>query len=491
MANRITVSPVTRVEGHLGVEVDVTDAGKVVSARASGTMFRGFEGIMKGRDPRDAIHLSQRICGVCPIPHARAAVEAVEGAFGVEVSRNALLLRNLVQAAGLVSDHILHFFHLALLDYVHGPAFPPYTPAYSVDQRFSQADADGFANDYMMALEMRKMAQEMGAIFAGKLPHVMTFAPGGVTQQPTANNVAAFRALLDQLVPFVEDIYLPDVQKVADAYPEYFEIGAGPANLLSFGAFPDGAGNQLFGAGRMWRPGHRQHGHEDHEGDGGRERHGRGRRLHGRIDRLTEADVAAIDESVKHAWYEDGRRGKHGGSTPGAPDLDKRGAYSWVKAPRLGDDVYQVGSLARMTIEGAYQGGLSVMDRLLASAYETRMVAAAMRSWLDGLALDGSGYQHVAEMPGAGKAYALTEAPRGALAHWLEYANGAVTAYRIITPTAWNASPRDDRETPGPMEQALVGVEVANRAQPVEIYRVIHSFDPCMGCAVHVTIIDE
>jgi hydrogenase large subunit len=477
MANRITVSPVTRVEGHLGVEVDVTDAGKVVSARASGTMFRGFEGIMKGRDPRDAIHLSQRICGVCPIPHARAAVEAVEGAFGVEVSRNALLLRNLVQAAGLVSDHILHFFHLALLDYVHGPAFPPYTPAYTVDQRFSEADANVFANDYMMALEMRKIAQEMGAIFAGKLPHVMTFAAGGVTQQPTAENVAQFRGLLDELAPFVDGVYLPDVAKVADTYPEYRAIGAGPSNLLSFGAFPDGDGNQLFAPGRLWAPGHRQQAGPQ---DGPL-----------RLDPLGEADIASIDESVKHAWY----AGTSGAGRPdpvdAPPDLDKRGAYSWVKAPRLGGDVYQVGAIARLTVDGSYQGGLSVMDRLLANAQETSRVVGAMRGWLDALALDDSGYAHVSTMPASGRGYALTEAPRGSLAHWLEYEGGQVTGYRIITPTAWNASPRDDREAPGPMEQALVGVQIADRSQPVELYRVIHSFDPCMGCAVHVTLIDE
>jgi hydrogenase large subunit len=484
MSTRITVSPVTRVEGHLGVQVDVGDHGRVHSARTSGTMFRGFESIMLGRDPRDAIHLTQRICGVCPIPHARVAVEAVEAAFGVQVSPNAVLLRNLVQGAGLVSDHILHFYHLALLDYVHGPKFPPYTPAYAVDQRFSDAEADAFANDYMMALEMRKMAQEMGAIFAGKLPHVMTFAAGGVTQAPTADNVAQFRALLDELIPFVDGTYVPGVQKVADRYPEYLRIGAGPANLLSFGCFPDAAGNQLFSAGKMRHPGHREHGEREPE----RGEHGR---HHWRIEALTERDVASIDESVKHAWYSSPRGAGRRHPADPTPDLDKRDAYSWVKAPRLDGDVYQVGALARMKIDGYYEGGLSVMDRLLANALETSKVAGAMRGWLDALTLDDSGYQHVASMPASGQAFALSEAPRGSLAHWLEYQDGKVTGYRIITPTAWNASPRDDREAPGAMEQALVGVQVADRTQPVEIYRVIHSFDPCMGCAVHVTVIDE
>jgi hydrogenase large subunit len=477
MSNRITVSPVTRVEGHLGVELDVGDGGKVLAARASGTMFRGFEQIMMGRDPRDAIHLTQRICGVCPVPHARAAVEAVERAAGIEVSPNAHLLRNLVQGAALVSDHILHFYHLALLDYVHGPKFPPYAPAYDFPQRFSAADVDRLVNDYMVAFEMRKMAQEAAAIFAGKLPHVMTFAPGGVTQRPTAENVAAFRRLLDQLVAFVDGVYVPDAEKVAEAFPEYRKIGAGPRNLLSFGAFPDGAGNHLLAPGHRWEA-----------APGGRSR----------LDRLEADDVAAIGESVRHAWY-GGEPDRGAGlkrtvppkGTPlTSPDLDKAGAYSWVKAPRLHGRVYQVGALARLTVDGSYRGGLSVMDRLLANAHETAKVAAAMRGWLSALALDDSGYRPPPPPPAKGAGVALVEAARGSLAHWLEVDGGRVTGYRIITPTAWNASPRDGRETAGPMEQALVGVEIADRAQPVEVYRVIHSFDPCMGCAVHLTLVD-
>jgi hydrogenase large subunit len=367
----------------------------------------------------------------------------------------------------------LHFYHLALLDYVHGPAMAPWTPALQADQRFSEAEAATFADHYVKALEMRRKAQEMGALFAGKLPHVMTFAVGGVTQQPTSDAVTRFRWYLDELVPFVENVYVPDVMKVAERYPEYLEIGSGPRNLLSFGAFPDGSGGQLFAAGKFAGPGHA--GEQDD-------------RAPRRLLPLTSGDLAAIDESVKHAYY-GGRGGRDARADATTPNLDKPGAYSWVKAPRLGDVVYQVGALARMFISGSYRGGISAMDRLLANAYETEKVAAAMRDWLDGLALDASGYRNVAALPAAGSAVAVTEAPRGALAHWLQYSGGKVTAYRIITPTSWNASPRDDREAPGPLEQALVGVRVADRSQPIEVYRVIHSFDPCMGCAVHVTVV--
>jgi hydrogenase large subunit len=477
MSKRITIAPVTRVEGHLSLDLELSESGNVTAAYASGTMFRGFESIMAGRDPRDAIHLTQRICGVCPVPHARVAVEAVERAFGVEPSPNAVLLRNLVQAAGLVSDHLLHFYHLALLDYVRGPGIPPFTPVPTTDLRFSEADTRAYGEHYLAALDMRRLAQELGAIFAGKLPHVMTFAPGGVTQAPTAANVADFRRGLGQLIPFIEDVYIPDVMKIAEAYPEYLEMGAGPRNLLSFGGFPSAAGVPLFASGRYVGPA--QAG--DRAADGGR---GVG---HGQISPLTNRDIGEIDESVKHAYYGTGRP-REGRS--GAPSLDKPGAYSWVKAPRLGEHVYQVGALARMIVSGWYRGGLSAMDRLLANAHETIVVATAMRGWLDQLALDASGFRPVTSVPPSGGAYALSEAPRGALAHWLAYVDGKVTEYRIITPTSWNASPRDDRNQPGPLEQALTGVRVADRAQPIEVYRVIHSFDPCMGCAVHVTVVD-
>jgi hydrogenase large subunit len=293
-----------------------------------------------------------------------------------------------------------------------------------------------------------------------------------VTQAPTAQNVADFRRGLDQLIPFIENVYIPDAMKLADRYPEYLEIGAGPANLLSFGVFPDPSGKPLFEAGRYVDRGPGDHGHR-------------------RVFPLTDRDIADIDESVKHAYYGGGKLpdDRRAGDAA-APNLDKRGAYSWVKAPRLGDHVYQVGALARMIISGRYRGGLSAMDRLLANAYETSVVASAMRGWLDQLTLDASGYRPVASVPPSGSAYALSEAPRGALAHWLEYADGKVTKYRIITPTSWNASPRDDREQPGPIEQALIGVRVADRTQPIEVYRIIHSFDPCMGCAVHMTVVD-
>lgn len=458
----IVLDPVTRIEGHLKVEVETDGAGTVTVARATGTMFRGFENILLGRDPRDAVQITQRICGVCPVPHATAAVEALEQAFGIAVSRNGRTLRNLVQGTDYVSDHILHFYHLALLDYIKGPAIPPFTPMHASDYRFSAADNQLFVDHYVKALEMRRLAQEAGAIFAGKIPHVMSYLPGGVTQAPDGAKVAAFRSCLDTLIAFIDNVYLPDVEKLSSAYSDYFGIGKGPGNLLSYGALPlDDAGNRLFRRGKY------------------------------KSGAITALDTTQIAEQVRHSWYADGDTKKHPAQGSTTPMASKTGAYTWLKAPRLSGEVYELGALARMTINNEYSGGISVMDRHRARALEAKKVAYAMREWLYDLAFDGSGYRHVTSMPASGSGEGYTEATRGGLGHWFQYSGGKLTRYQIITPTCWNASPRDDSGVPGAIEQALTGVRLANPADPIELYRIIRSFDPCMGCAVHVTDADR
>lgn len=459
---KIALDPITRIEGHLKVEVEIDSRNTVTAAHAAGTMFRGFENILIGRDPRDAVHLTQRICGVCPVPHATAAVEALEQAFGVTISDNARCLRNLVQGTDFVSDHILHFYHLALLDYITGPAIPPFTPTLSADRRFSASDNQLFVDHYVKALEMRRIGHEAGALFAGKVPHVISYAPGGVTQAPDNANVNAFKSHLESLIAFIDSTYLPDVEKLAAAYGDYFSIGKGCGNLLSFGALPlDRAGNRLFRRGKY------------------------------KSGAITALDTGQISEHVRYSRYADTDSNRHPSQGTTTPSPAKTGAYSWLKAPRLQGEVFELGPLARMTINGDYPGGISVMDRHRARALETRKVAYAMREWLYGLAFDSSGYQQVSQMPASGRGEGFTEATRGGLGHWLEYASGKLTRYQVVTPTCWNASPRDDNGEPGAIEQALTGVQIANPAEPVELFRIIRSFDPCLGCAVHLTDADR
>jgi hydrogenase large subunit len=232
--------PVTRIEGHLGVELEfdtVNGVQQVVNVQASGLLFRGFENILVGRDPRDAPLITQRICGVCPVAHGMAAVTALDKACGVTVPANARILRNLVNAANFIESHILHFYLLALPDFIAGPAMPPWQADWSIDRRFDFKATEALMAGYLKAIEIRRKAHEMGALFGGKLPHPATYVAGGFTANPRPERIAAFRAYLNELLAFIQDRYMPDAELLAAHYSAYFALGRGPANLLSYGVF--------------------------------------------------------------------------------------------------------------------------------------------------------------------------------------------------------------------------------------------------------------
>src|SRR5512137_523621 len=236
MTTTITIDPSTRLEGHLKVTATY-DAGHVVTAESSGLMFRGFENLLIGKDPRDAAHITQRVCGVCPVCHAMAACLAMEAAAGQTVTDNARIIRNLILGADFLHSHILHFYHLALPSYIQGPAMPPWTPTYTADMRFDATQTQALVNHYVQALAVRRQAHEMGAILGGKLPHTNAYEFGGVTVVPDASLISRFAAYLNQIIAFVDGTYLPDVNLLAQVYGDYFNIGRGYGNLLAFGVF--------------------------------------------------------------------------------------------------------------------------------------------------------------------------------------------------------------------------------------------------------------
>jgi hydrogenase large subunit len=460
---RITAAfdPVTRIEGHLNIEITIDTVNglqQVVEAKAIGGLFRGFEKLLIGRDPRDAQHITERICGVCPVAHGMASVRALDAAFGVTIPENARLLRNLVNGSNFVESHILHFYLLCLADYIQGPAKPPWQADWPVDRRFSQADNDRLMQHYLQALTIRRKADQMTAVFGGKIPHPPTFVPGGFTANPRPERINEFKALLGEVTDFIRTSYLPDVQLLAETYSEYATLGQGLGHLMAFGAFDlDGeGGSRLFDSGVSWH-------------------------LSTEPEALTSD---AITEHVRYAWFRDAEP-LHPSQAKTEPQNPKSQAYTWLKAPRYEDQPLEVGPLARMWISGRYQEGISVLDRHLARALEAETLALAMADWVDQLNPDGPVYtEH--DLPNAATAQGLTEAPRGALGHWIEVAAGKIAHYQIISPTTWNVSGRDDRGVPGPLEQALLGIPVENADQPLEVMRVIHSFDPCLDCATHV-----
>lgn len=455
----LVIDPETRQEGHLKIEVIVdTVSGRlqVVEAKTTGTLFRGFEEILKSRDPLDAPDLTQRVGGVCPVSHGLAASAALESAARLVVPENARIMRNLVLGSDFIQSHILHFYHLAAQDFIDSPDLTPWQPSWSVDKRFTAAAGRALVNSYVKALEMRRKAHEMGALFGGRLPHPPAFVPGGLTAMPRATRIARFKSYIAELIGFIEYVYLPDVATLASRYSDYFSIGGGAGNLLAYGAFDlDSSGqNKLLRRGYV-----------------------------SANSASKPVDISAVTEYVTRSWSSNGN-GLRPASAATTPQNPKDGAYSWLKSPRYAGAAYEVGPLARMCVNGDYPPHVSVMNRHEARAQEAHKVADAMRTWVAQLNSSGPVYQRY-NTPANGSGVGLTEAPSGALGHWLKITGARIANYQIVTPTCWNASPRDSAGVRGPLEQALIGTPVGNPRQPVEVLRVIHSFDPCLSCAVH------
>ncbi len=480
----IKIDPMTRIEGHLSIEVEV-DGGVITDAKSSGTMFRGFENILQGRNPLDAPHLTQRICGVCPISHGMASCLNLESAFDVTPPANGRILRNLVLGANFIMSHVLHFYHLAALDYINtdgvlGGAIDkgPWQPHYYAPDMVTGDTATALVGHYVEALAIRRKAHQMGAIFGGKLPCAPSFVPGGCTVVPTEEKIDAFRALLAEQRAFINDTYIPDVLTVAGAFPAYFGIGAGCGNLLAYGVFDldNSDQNKLLYRGRYTNGG------------------------------VAGVDPTQINEDLKYSRYDDADSGFNPAYGVTEPDTEKTTAYSWLKSPRYQGIVHEVGPLARMAVNylsgeattvGLIESVLgsnpdisvlfSVLGRHAARALEAKLVADAMDGWLDELDLGQTSYEEVSIPKKAEVGIGLTEAPRGALGHWITTTRrGKIDRYQIITPTNWNASPKDDLDQNGPIEQALIGTPVADETQPIEVLRVVHSFDPCLACSVHM-----
>lgn len=463
----VTVDPVTRIEGHLKIKVKIDKVGgqrQVVDAWSTGTLFRGVEKILENRHPWDAIPITQRICGVCPVSHGMAAVKANDDASGVTIPANARILRNLVLGANFVSSHVLHFYHLAALDYIEGPDMQPWEIGWKSDMRVDPGTTQELINRYLTALAIRRRAHRAGAIFGGRLPAPPAYMPGGFTCAVKSSAITEVDALLDELIPFIQDTWIPDVQLLGSVYDDYFSIGGGPENLLSYGVFDlNAAGSSKLLA--------------------------RGRVENGSTS-VQPVDINMITEDVAMSWYHNSTNGLPPATGDTIPQFPKGDAYSWLKAPRYNSQPHEVGPLARMWVNGDYQNGISVMDRHVARALEALKVAQAMKGWLTELQA-GQPVHQQHSVPTSATGVGLTEAPRGALGHWLNISDKKIRNYQVVTPTCWNASPRDTNQILGPIEQALIGTPVDKVSEPIGVLRVIHSYDPCLSCAVHVMHADS
>jgi hydrogenase large subunit len=553
---KITIDPVTRIEGHLRVDAQV-EGGRVQKAWSSGQMFRGIERILQGRDPREAWLFTQRFCGVCTTVHAIASVRAVENALRLPVPLNAQYIRNLIVAAHAMHDHIVHFYHLSALDWVDVVSALKADPAKTSQlaeslspwkhnsrnelkgvqdklQAFVNAGQLGpFTNGYwghpamklspevnllavshyLQALEYQRKVNTIVALLGGKTPNIQNLQVGGVANAINLDNEAtlnmtklyAIKDVLDEIRAFIEQVYFVDVCAVAAMYPDWLGFGKGVTNYLSVPDLPlDPEGKTFaFPGGTIMN------------GDLGTVR---------QIASFDEAYFREnVSESIAHAWY-DGDWSKHPydeETEPNYSKFDDNGKYSWVKAPRFQGKPMQVGPLAQVlvgfalgheptvrwakkTLDTAGKvAGVTLTPDVLHSTlgrHAARMIRTCVLSELAGqqwkLLVEniGKGDTDIFNAPtfpgGEQRGFGFHEAPRGTLSHWIVIRDAKIHNYQAVVPSTWNAGPRDDKDQPGPYEASLVGNPVANAEQPLELLRTIHSFDPCLACAVHTMDVD-
>ena len=502
---KIVIDPVTRIEGHLKIEC-VVENGVVKDARATGNLFRGLELILRGRDPRDAQIIAQRICGVCPQSHGLAAALSLDSAFGIadKIPDNGRILRNMMHGAMSVQDNVLHFYHLTALDYVNVAdvakyegndsqlnsvkdfinrgALEPFMPRYEGDYRLPAAINQAAVAHYVRALEIRRIGHEAVAIFGGKIPHSVGVVPGGVTSSPTPDNIMAYIWKIKILQDFVNNVYIPDVLAVAAAYLDYAEIGVGCKNLLSYGMYDlDGKSPNYATRERLFKQG-----------------------TIGADFKPGALDTSKITEQVRHSWYEDATSNRHPSLGDTKPQPGKADAYSWSKAPRYDGKVYEVGPLARVAVTYAkgdpkvkelVDGALkqlkakpsalfSVLGRHLARALSAKIIVDNLEGWALSLKPGQPAYVEY-ELPEQASGMGIIEGTRGALGHWIEIKDKKIANYQAVVPTTWNVSPMDDKGQHGQIEQALIGTKVKDEKNPFEVVRIIRSFDPCIACAVH------
>jgi hydrogenase large subunit len=451
---KIIMNPVTRISGFMEIQADVEN-NRVVDARTEGLLFRGFEKMLVGRNPLDAVYFTQRICGICSTAHSMASTLALEDALGIVPSEQGRYLRDIIHGCEFLQNHIRHFYQYTIPDFVRLPEEYPLFKTEHHDFRLPKVKHDRLVRDYFDSLELSRSAHKMLAVLGGKAPHNHGVFPGGITTQATTDKIIKIKSILHSIYQFIHDRMLPDVYTIADYYGDYFSIGKGYGNLLSFGCFNGYKDlGTLYVAPLVYSAG-----------------------------KITAFNPEHITEEIDYAWYK-GDSGKPFEANPQA-DMNKPEAYTWVKAPRYEGLPFETGPLARQWLAGEYRNGISTMDRTIARVLEAIKVARVMNTLLEQL-IPGVSEQEVYSIPDTAVGKGLIDTTRGALGHWLKINNQVISFYQIITPSSWNLSPRSKDERNGTAEQALIGTPVKDINNPVELGRTIRSFDPCISCATHI-----
>lgn len=481
MSTRRIVGPFNRVEGDLEITLDIVD-GQIAAAYVNSPLYRGFEQILQGKMPADALVLVPRICGICSVAQSAASALALADAAGIEPPKNGRLAANLTLATENLADHLTHFYLFFMPDFARAD-YAGRTWHAATSERF-RATVGSAPNQVLPA---RARFMQMMGLLAGKWPHTLAVQPGGSTRPLQGSDVFRLHRTLREFREFLEtvtfgarleEIAAIDSRAQLDAWRvrsgsgdlraflviaedlDLWRLGRGPDRFMSYGCYRQES-RQLFAAG-LW--------------DG----------------RAAPLDAAAIDEDITHAWYAATGLPEHPATGSTLPVAEKDGAYSWCKAPRVAGQVVETGALARQVVAGHPLArdmieacGGSVAARVVARLLELALVLPAMERWLAEVA-PGESWCITAQVAEESSGVGLVEAARGSLGHWITVRRGRIHNYQIIAPTTWNFSPRDAAGQPGALEQALAGLPAsATERLPAAIHHVVRSFDPCMVCTVH------
>lgn len=454
MADKIIINPVTRISGFLEIQVEV-QGNKITDAKSSGMFFRGFEKILKGRPPMDAIYITERICGICSTAHAVASTLALEDILSITPDDNDTIIRDFIHACEFLQNHLRHFYLFALPDYVR---LPNHQNSINLDDyRLPENLNRDMSEHYMESVKYSRLAHEMLAVLGGKAPHTHGIFVGGVTVDLDASKFIKIKSILNSIKDFVIDRMIPDVYIISEYYKDYFHNGEGYGNLMSYGLFDNFREKALYYLSPQVL-------------------------INGQVQNF---DSEVITENIRRSWYEAASENM-GTSEPAAnEDVYKEGAYSWIKAPRYDGYPMEVGPLARMYLSGGYTRGISTMDRTISRVLEVKKIIDIMEAMLDRVELRPA-VQGRYEFPENAQGKGLTDTTRGSLGHWVAVDSQGISRYNIITPSAWNLSPEDSAGIKGVVEKSLMGTAINDVKNPVEIGRIVRSFDPCVSCATHV-----
>ncbi|MHC1722233.1 MAG: nickel-dependent hydrogenase large subunit [Aminipila sp.] len=456
MGDKIIINPMTRISGFLEIEVEV-ERNEIIDAKSSGMIFRGFEKMLKGRPPADAIYFTERICGICSTAHATASTLALENILDITPNNNDTMIRNFMHGCEFIQNHLRHFYQYTLPDYVYGPEIQPLYSANHHDYRLPNKLNIQLSEHYIESIENSRLAHEMLAILGGKAPHNHGIFIGGITVNIDQSKLIELKAILDKIKTFVENKTLIDVYIISEYYQDYYKMGIGYPNLMSYGVFDNFLNKDIFYLSSQVI-------------------------LNGRRQQL---QTEKITENVERAWYESASVEHRPVDITMNVDTKKQDAYSWVKAPRYDGNPMEVGPLARMYLSGNYTRGISAMDRTIARVLELDKIINIMENLLELIMLQPA-QQSRYELPNKAQGKGLIDTTRGSLGHWMAIENQGISNYEIISPSTWNLSPSDVNGLKGVAEKALIGTKIEDVKNPIEIGRIIRSFDPCLSCATHV-----